>query len=395
MANSYTFDQIATILNQIVADAQGRTADIATTPRDTSQFVTMAQSALSVGTDPIMHSISQLINRSIFVARPYKSALNILKWDNVTWGNVVRKLTPIFNDSAIENPEFDNAPADGASADQWKVKKPKTLQTNFIGAEQWQVQEPTVFEDQLNNAFRGPDELAQFLSMQRTAVLNEIEQEEEQLARMTISSFVASKISADSTNVIHLLTEYNAATGLTLTATTVYQPGNFEAFIRWTSARMREIGMMMKERSVKFHQNLTGINIMRHTPTEYQRCIIYSKAIGQIDSMVRNSLFNDWLALPNHTEINFWQNINKPDAINITPPVMSASGAISKASAAVSKANIFAVLYDRDAMGYSIFNQGMNQTPINAKARYYNTFHHFVKRYMLDMTENGVVFLLD
>lgn len=395
MANSYTFDQIATILNQIVADAQGRTADIATTPRDTSQFVTMAQSALAVGTDPIMHSISQLINRSIFVARPYKSALNILKWDNVTWGNAVRKFTPIFDDGAIENPEFDNAPADGASADQWKVKKPKTIQTNFIGAEQWQVQEPTVFEDQLNNAFRGPDELAQFLSMQRTAVLNEIEQEEEQLARMTISSFVASKISADSTNVIHLLTEYNAATGLTLTSTTVYQPGNFEAFIRWTSARMREIGMMMKERSVKFHQNLTGINIMRHTPTEYQRCIIYSKAIGQIDSMVRNSLFNDWLALPNHTEINFWQNINQPDAINITPPVMSATGAISKASAPVSKTNIFAVLYDRDAMGYSIFNQGMNQTPINAKARYYNTFHHFVKRYMIDMTENGVVFLLD
>lgn len=395
MANSYTFDQIATILNQIVADSQGRTADIATTPRDTSQFVTMAQSALAVGTDPIMHSISQLINRSIFVARPYKSALNILKWDNVTWGNAVRKLTPIFNDGAIDNPEFDAAPADGASADQWKVKKPKTLQTNFIGAEQWQVQEPTVFADQLNNAFRGPDELAQFLSMQRTAVLNEIEQEEEQLARMTVSSFVASKISADSTNVIHLLTEYNAATGLTLTSKTVYQPGNFEAFIRWTSARMREIGMMMKERSVKFHQNLTGINIMRHTPTEYQRCIIYSKAIGQIDSMVRNSLFNDWLALPNHTEINFWQNINQPDAINITPPVMSATGTISKASSAVSKSNIFAVLYDRDAMGYSIFNQGMNQTPINAKSRYYNTFHHFVKRYMIDMTENGVVFLLD
>lgn len=395
MANSYTFDQIATILNQIVADAQGRTADIATTPRDTSQFITMAQTALSVGTDPIMHSISQLINRSIFVARPYKSSFDILKWDNVTWGNAVRKLTPIFNDAAIENPEFDDTPADGTSVDQWKIKKPKTLQTNFIGAEQWQVQEPTVHVDQLNSAFRGPDELMQFLSMQRTAVLNEIEQEEEQLARMTISSFIASKISADSDNVIHLLTEYNTATGLALTATTVYQPGNFEAFIRWASARMREIGMLMKERSIKFHQNLTGINIMRHTPTEYQRCIIYSKALGQIDSMVRNSLFNEWLTLPNHTEINFWQNINAPDAINITPPVMSATGNVAKASAAVSKSNIFAVLYDRDAMGYSIFNQGMNQTQINAKSRYYNTFHHFIKRYMLDMTENGVVFLLD
>lgn len=395
MANSYTFNQIATILNQIVADAQGRTADIATTPRDTSQFITMAQTALSAGTDPIMHSISQLINKSIFMARPYKSTLDILEWDNVTWGNAVRKLTPIFNDSAAENPEYDDAPADDGSADQWKVKRPKTLQTNFVGAEQYSVQEPTVFAYQLNSAFRGPDELAQFLSMQRTAVINDIEQQKEQLARMTVSSFIASKISADAVNVIHLLTEYNAATGLGLDAQSVYQPTNFEAFIRWTTARMREIGMMMTERSIKFHQNLTGTNIMRHTPREYQRCIIYSKAIGQIDAMVRNSLFNDWLALPNHTEINFWQNINNPDAINIKPPVLSATGNVAAASAAVSKSNVFAVLYDRDAMGYSVFNEGMNQTPINAKSRYYNTFHHFIKRYMLDMTENGVVFLLD
>lgn len=395
MANSYTFNQIATILNQIVADAQGKTADITTTPRDTSQFITMAQTALSVGTDPIMHSISQLINRSIFVSRPYKSSLDLIEWDNVTWGNAVRKLTPIFESGAQENPEYDDAPADDGSADQWKVKRPKTLQTNFIGAEQYAVQEPTVFEYQLNNAFRGPDELAQFLSMQRTEVYNEIEQQKEQLARMTVSSFIASKISADSANVIHLLTEYNAATSLALDAQSVYQPTNFEAFIRWTSARMREIGMLMRERSMKFHQNLTGINIMRHTPKEYQKCIIFSKSMGQIDAMVRNNLFNDWLDFPNHTEINFWQNINNPDAINITPPVMNATGNVAKATAAVSKSNVFAVLFDRDAMGYSVFNEGMNQTPINAKARYYNTFHHIIKRYMLDMTENGVVFLLD
>lgn len=395
MANSYTFDQIATILNQIVADAQGRTADIGATPRDTSQFITMAQTALAIGTDPIMNSISQLINRSIFVARPYKSRFDILKWDNVTWGNAARKLTPIFNDAAADNPEYNNAPDDGASADQWTVKKPKTLQTNFIGAVQWQVQEPTVYVDQLNNAFRGPDELMQFLSMQRTAVLNEIEQQEEQLARMTVSTFIGSKIAVDNTNVIRLLTEYNAETGLQLDKKTVYQPGNFEAFIRWTSARMREIGMLMRERSKKFHQNLTGIDIMRHTPAEYQRCIIYGKALGQIDSMVRNSLFDDWLEFPNHTEISFWQNINQPDAISIKPIIMSESGTVSTLDQTITMPDIFAVLYDKDAMGYSIFNQGVNQTPINAKSRYYNTFHHFIMRYMLDMTENGVVFRID
>ena len=65
MATGYTFAQIATILNQIVADAQGRTADISAAPRDMSQFVAMAESGLSVGTDPIMTSISTVINRSV------------------------------------------------------------------------------------------------------------------------------------------------------------------------------------------------------------------------------------------------------------------------------------------------------------------------------------------
>ena len=395
MANSYDFNNIATILNQIVADAQGRTADITTTPRDTSQFVTMAQAALAMGTDPIMHSISQIINRSLFVARPYKSNLDILQWDNVTFGNAVRKLTPVSIDQAEDNLEYDDAPADGTSADQWKVKRPKVLQMQYIGAEKWDVQEPTVFEHQLNSAFRSPEELAQFLGMIRMHVMNEMEQEKEQLARMTLSSFIASKINSDSGNVIHLLTEYNAATGLGLDANSVYQPTNFEGFIRWTAARMREISGLMEERSVKYHQSIDGYTILRHTPKEYQRCIMYSKASAMIDTMVRESFFDNWLTFPQYSMINFWQNINQPQKISMTPPILSSTGTVSTAPKAVTQDNIFAVLYDRDAIGYNIINDGMNQTSINPKSRYYNTFHHMIKRYCIDVTENGVVFLLD
>ena len=395
MANSYEFNNIATILNQIVADAQGRTADITATPRDTSQFVTMAQVALSMGTDPIMKSISQLINRSLFVARPYKANLDILQWDNVTFGNAVRKLTPVGVDEAQDNLEYDDAPADGTSADQWKVKRPKVLQMQYVGAEKWDVQEPTVFEHQLNSAFRSPEELAQFLSMIRMHVMNEMEQEKEQLARMTLSSFIASKVKSDTDNVIHLLTEYNAATGLKLDAQSVYQPTNFEAFIRWTAARMREISGLMEERSVKYHQGITGYTILRHTPKEYQRCIMYSKATAMIDTMVRESFFDNWLKFPQYSTVNFWQNINDPQKIVMTPPILSATGNVSKSATTVTQDNVFAVLYDRDAIGYNIINDGMNQTPINAKSRYYNTFHHMIKRYCIDVTENGVVFLLD
>lgn len=124
MANSYSFNQIATILNNIVADAQGRTANIATTPRNTSEFVTMATTAMSLGTDPIMHSLNSLINRSVFAFRPYTRKFKILDVDNVTFGNTIRKVTPIFADGAeispctTVSPQMDSPPTRGKSSAQ-------------------------------------------------------------------------------------------------------------------------------------------------------------------------------------------------------------------------------------------------------------------------------------
>lgn len=394
MANSYTFNQISSILNSIVADAQGRTPDIATTPRNTSDFVTMATTALAAGTDPIMQSLTQLINRTVFAYRPYTRKFQLMDVDDLTYGNTVRKVTPIFNDGAVNQPQYNDQPVDGSSSDQWIIKRPKTLETVFTGAEQYQIQAPTVFVDQLKSAFRGPDELAQFLSSQVGEVSNEMEQQAETLARMTAVNFAAAKIHKNN-GVVHLLTEYKAATGLNdLTAVTVYQPENFPAFIKWVYARIATVSDQMTERSTVFHQNITGKLIMRHTPKEYQRLLMYSPAMHQIKSMVLADTFHeDFLRLTPYESVNFWQNINQPEKINVTAKYMDDDGSLN--NAAVAQDKLFAVLYDRDAMGVNVFTEGVTTTPVHARAKYYNTFHSMVKRYWNDTTENGVVFLLD
>ena len=131
MANSYSFNQISTILNSLVADAQGRTPNIATTPRNTAEFVTMATNAISAGTDPIMNSVMQLVNRTVFAYRPYTRKFQLLDVDGIEYGNTVRKITPVFTDGAQNQPQYNNQPADGSSSDQWTIKRPKTLQTIF------------------------------------------------------------------------------------------------------------------------------------------------------------------------------------------------------------------------------------------------------------------------
>lgn len=309
MPNSYTFDQISAILNQITADAQGRTASILTQPRSVADFVTVAQTALAAGTDPIMHSINQLINKSVFRTRTYKGKLDLLMTDNINFGNTVRKLTPIFTDAAQAAPLYDSQPADGQSTDQYSIKRPKTLQTIFTGAEQYQVQAPTVFEKQLKSAFRGPDELGQFLASQTTEVYNELDQQRESLARGTTANFIGAKLLSDTDSVIHLLTEYNAATGQTYTNQTIMTPDVYPAFIKWAYARIAEISDDMTNRSVKWHKALSGYTILRHTPREYQRMLIYAPALEQIKNMVLAGLYHDdMLTLVPHEGVSYWQN---------------------------------------------------------------------------------------
>ena len=394
MANSYTFEQISSVLNSIVADAQGRTPNIATTPRNTADFVTMAQTALAAGTDPIMNSLTQLINRTVFAYRPYTRKFQLMDVNSVDFGNTIRKVTPIFTDGAQNSPQYNSQPADGLSTDQWTIKRPKALQTVFTGAEQYQIQAPTVFVDQLKSAFRGPDELGAFIAAQVGEVSNEMEQQAEALARMTAVNFAAAKIHTDN-GVVHLLTEYKAATGLNdLTATTVYQPENFPAFIKWVYARIAAVSDQLTERSSVWHTNIAGALVMRHTPKEYQRLLMFAPAMHQIKSMVLADTYHDsMLSITPNEAVNYWQNINQPEQINVVAKYLDVDGSINEATVAEDK--LFAILYDRDAMGVNVFSDSAYTTPINAKGKYYNTFHNMVKRYWNDTTENGVVFLLD
>ena len=89
MANTLSFDQISTVLNAIVKQATGVETMKAT---DTSSFVAQAQTALLVGNDSIMNSISQVLDRTIFSVRPYNAKFKGLRRTTQQWGNHVRKL---------------------------------------------------------------------------------------------------------------------------------------------------------------------------------------------------------------------------------------------------------------------------------------------------------------
>lgn len=388
MANSLTQNQLYTVLNSIASQATGRTDLTAT---DTSSFVTVADITLKAGTDNVIQAISQVLSRTIFSIRPYTRKFQGLETDAIRFGNHVRKIA--ICDKNWEND--DRLPlTDGQSVDPWKINKPTILQTNFYGQEVYQ-RSYTLFKDQLDVAFSSENELSQFITLVTSNCSDLIEQAHEELARMTIANAIGGIIALNNSNqIVHLLTEYNAATGLSLTATTVYQPANFKAFVEWAYARMAAVSEMLTERSIIYHNNISGSEVSRHTPKDMQRAYIYTPTAMQIESMALADIYNDqYLRMVPSEKVNFWQSIDTPDSINVKAGYTDASG--EPATETVTQDTIFALICDREMMGYTTINEWSAATPINPRGGYSNMFFHFTDRYYFDNFENGVLFLLD
>lgn len=388
MANDLTFNQLSTVLNDIVSQATGVTG---VKPVNTSQFVTVGQTALKMGYDPLINSISQVLTRTIFSIRPYTAKFRGMMVDSQKFGAITRKLQ--ISDKAWEDDQRFEL-VEGESVDMFKVSKPVVLQTNFYGQNIFQ-RHYTIFKDQLDTAFRSPDEFGRFLSMVTQNCSDIIEQAHESMKRATLGNFIGGKYVGDPDSVIHLLTEYNNLTGAALTPSTVFSPENFKAFVQWLAARIQQISHMLTERTLMWHTNITGKPVMRHTPYNRQRLYLYAPIMAMVDTMALSDIFHDkYIKFSDSENVNFWQSAEQPDALEVAPVYLQNDGTLMEA-AATNIPNLLGVIMDEESCGITSVNQWSAPTPFNAAGGYTNIFFHFTDRYWNDFTENGVVLMLD
>ena len=398
-SNELTFNQISTLLNAVNAQATGQTALVAT---DTHSFVTQAQATLKTGYDPVLNAISQVLSRTIFSIRPYSAKFRGMMVSAQRYGNHVRKIN--ISDKAYVDDDR-SALVDGQSIDQQLVNKPNLLQTNFYGENVFQ-DSYTVFRDQLDVAFSGPEEFGRFMAMVTQNVSDKLEQSRENLSRAMLANYIGAKLVTsgnlieDSESVVHLLTEYNTLTGLSLTSQTVYQPANFAPFMQWVYSRVAELSALLTERLVKFHVNptISGVakTIQRHVPYERQRVYLYAPAQFQTEARVLADAFHDnYLRYADHETVNFWQSATTRDKILVHPNYMLADGTYSYTTQDVEQAGVFGVIMDEEVMGFTPVNQWQAPAPFNARGGYTTVWVHETQRHWTDMSESGIILLLN
>lgn len=400
--NTVTFQQSSTVLNSMVQQATGRSAVINTE----ADFVSVAQTALSLGKDVIFNTLTNVLAKTIFSIRPYSATMRGLQKDLPQWGAYMRKFNIVASDwkddDAYKYPvtfdatEVSNPTGDGLSVDPWTIRKREFIQTNFLGQSVFS-DHYTIFEDQLETAFRNSSEFGQFLAMITTDMSNKIELAKENMSRGLVSNFIGGLlVENNSSRVVHLLTEYNALTGLGLSAPQFFQPENYPAFMRWVYGRIASVASLMKEMSVRYQTTINSKPVPRHTPYDRQIMYMLGQDRYQIDARVLADAFHDnYLKYANVETINFWQGIDSPDTVKVKPTYTNTSGVATVDESAVTQSGIFALLFDSDAMGWAMVHENVIPTPVNGRGEYRNIWYHMRLRCFSDNSEKGVVFLMD
>ena len=392
--NTMNFEQSAAFLTALYEEATGQqpTLQIA----NTADFTSVGTTLLQGGLDPIIGALAQVLDRTIFAMRVYGKKFDDITIDEIRWGAVTRKVNFIDTDLDVADDRL--TLTDGVAADPYVVKKPKAVSLQFYGATQYQ-DSITIFRDQLDSALRDAAEFGRFISGVMTNISNRHKQIEEAEARGMLINFITTKASVDTSNAINVLQEYYNETGVTLTPADMFAPGNYVDFTRWLAAFLETLMDKMSERSLKYHMNITGKELMRFTDKGNMRKYFSDRVLNNIRAVAESNLFNpDRIAniAEGARKMSYWQNIDNPYSVQATPSYLNATtGAIDTAGAAVKVDNIIGVLFDRDALGMVKRSTWSGTTPFNPRGGYYNLFWHWTQQTYNDFTENFVLLYAD
>lgn len=400
--NSNIIYQAGTLLADAVQQATGRKVLTANNP---GEWSSVATTAIQNGVEPILNTLVNMWSRTIFSVRPYNAKLKGLEMSADRFGMMTRKLSPVAKDPAddagylwpVAYDAGQTPPSgDGYSVDMYKIAKKQVLQTAFYGASVYQ-EVFSIFKDQLDGAFRSAEEFMSFNEMQMADRANSIESWKETVKRSLLANAILSLNAENQTGrVIHLVTEYNADTGASLTSTTVFAPANFPSFVRWMVARFNTLARMFSERTSLFQTTISSKSVLRHTPAEDLRVYISARFKDMMDSMARSVTFNDeYLKMVDVEGVSFWQAAGTPGSVTGIPTYTNTSGVVTTPGSASTVANIVGIVFDRDAIGMAPVLEESALTPYNVTGRYWNNAYNCKFKTRFDMTEKIALLLLD
>lgn len=393
------FTDAYSVVNATIAELSGGNATVQAV--DTTSFATVGNMILKYATDNIYGALTASWSRTIFAARVYETyRFKSVMVDEERWGEIARKVSFQSLDMEASNDwNTDLTPAqlaDGGSIDPFKIRKAKPVEFNFMGSKPLQSH-ITHFREELVDALQSEQEFMRWYDAKMIEYYNDITQKDEAEREITVLNYIAGtlEMASDAPScVVDLIASYNAARNQTYTRAQVLE-SHFDDFMKWAAAEIQLYSKKMQDRTYIYHANVTGKELKRFTPKDVRKMILLSSFLSHAKAEVYSGLFNpEYLDLGSYEEVNYWQNPNVPEEINIKSAYLNVTtGGVTNAAAALNEKYVLGIIFDERAL--AINNKRENAASImNPAGSYVNDYIHWLKRYDNDFTENHIVFVL-
>lgn len=402
------------LMNALVQQATGQSVLAVT---DTSSFVSAGETVLASGVENTISSLGIVLGRRLMAVRPYKAKLAVINALNSgAYTNRISKISYYARENTASGDwntqlktnlgmGLDNGDQGGtATKSMWEQNQPVALEMNFGGSDVWETS-TTIYEDQLKEAFRDETSFISFVSGIMTEKGNDIESTKEAFNRMTLLNHMAGVYDLSASmpgSAVDLVAAFNAQYGTSYTGADL-RGAHLNEFLAFFVAKFKMDSDYMTERSLKYHwspaKTVNGVNykLLRHTPKANQRAIMYAPFMTLAKATVFPEIFNpQYLDVEKQYEaVNFWQSIDTPAEIDITPaiPDVTLQGGQTQGARANIK-YVLGCLFDEDAVMVDYQLESANSTPLEARKRFRNLWWSFKKNAINDYTMPFILYYM-
>ena len=417
MARTLTQKDCHALMNLLVKEATGQDATIQVV--DSSTFVSAGEQVLATGTENVLNALSLVLGRTFMAVRPYNAKLALINAVNTgEYTHRMRKISFYSRDAQASgdwNTQLYTNLADGFTNGQniadgsaqstksmWEQNQPVPLEMNFAGSSVWE-DSTTIYEYQLRQAFRSEAEFGEFVGGIMTERGNDIESQKEAFNRMTLLNFMAGTVDMNQAGtLVNLTSAFNTEFGTNYTSAQL-RTTYLEQFTKFLVAKIKIDSDMLTNRSKKAHWSPAKTigdvpyTLLRHTPKDRQRLLLFNPLLVKTQAYVFPSLFNEqYLKMENYEGVMYWQNENDPSAIKVTPAIPNVATPASGQTAGdtVTLDYVVGMLYDVDALMVDYQLERSATSPLEARKGYRNLWWSFSKNAINDHTENHILYYM-
>ena len=380
--NNMKVTQLKDIVNSVTGEVLGKT-DVVND--DLSNLVDVGNEIFD--TDNVDNYVKKLIDRIgqvIFVNRLYAGGVPSVLMDSWEYGSVVEKISADLPE-ADENDSWNLQ--NGQTYSQDTFYQPKVSAKFFNSKVTFDVK-LSFTTQQVKESFSNVNELNGFISMLETGVKNSMTVKLDGLIMRTINNMTGQILnSANGLQKVNLLTEYNTASGQTLTANKALMDKDF---LKFASLTIKKYQARITKMSTLFNAGGKA----RFTTTDNLHTVLLSDFADSAEVYLMSDTYhNDTVSLPNHETVPYWQGSGKSYAFNDISKIDVKIDAGNKTPKTVTQTGILGVMFDTNALGVSNLNQ-RTTTSYNARAEFYTNYYKMDAGYFNDLNENFVVFYI-